>query len=52
MEDSKTFAIQKFAKDLLDVRDNLSMALQHVDMDKINETDDIELLKTQFQNIV
>lgn len=28
------------------------MALQHVDMDKIKETEDIELLKTQFENIV
>lgn len=33
IEDSKQFAISKFAKELLDVRDNLSLALQHVDMD-------------------
>lgn len=52
IEDSKQFAISKFAKDLLDVRDNLGLALQHVDMDKVNETEDLELLKTQFQNIV
>lgn len=46
IDDGKQFAITKFAKDLLDVRDNLSLALQHVDMEKVNESDDVELLKT------
>ena len=52
IEESKQFAISKFAKELLDVRDNLGLALQHVDMDKVKEIEDIELLKTQFENVV
>ena len=45
IEESKSFAISKFAKELLDVRDNLGLALQHVDLEKVKESDDIELLK-------
>mmetsp|Transcript_14821 Transcript_14821/g.25205 ORF Transcript_14821/g.25205 Transcript_14821/m.25205 type:complete len:299 (-) Transcript_14821:62-958(-) len=52
IEDSKVFAIQKFAKELLDVRDSLALALQHVDLDKVEEMEDIELLKEQFKNVV
>jgi len=51
IEDGKQFAISKFAKELLEVRDTLSLALQHVDLEKINESDDIDSLKEQFQNI-
>ena len=29
IEDQKTFAIEKFAKELLDVRDTLGLALEH-----------------------
>ena len=46
IDDSKQFAIQKFAKDLLDVRDTLGLALQHVDMDKVKEQEDIDALKS------
>ena len=28
------------------------MAIEHVDLEKINGTDDIELLKSQFENIL
>lgn len=42
VEDGKQFAISKFAKELLDVRDTLGLALQHVDMQKIDESEDIE----------
>merc|ERR1711904_634188 len=52
IEDGKLFAIQKFAKDLLDVRDSLALALQHCDLEKVKEMDDIDMLKTQFENIV
>ena len=48
MEDGKQFAISKFAKELLDVRDNLALALEHVDMEKLNATDDIDVLKAQM----
>ena len=44
-EDAKVFAISKFAKDLLDVRDALGLAMEHVDLDKVKETDDSEVLK-------
>ena len=50
--DAKVFAISKFAKDLLDVRDALGLAMQHIDLDKIKESDDNEMLKTNFENIV
>ena len=51
-KDAKVFAISKFAKDLLDVRDALGLAMQHVDLDKIRDSDDNEMLKTNFENIV
>ena len=52
MEDGKQFAISKFAKELLDVRDNLALALQHVDLEKLEENEDIESVKTLFKNLV
>lgn len=45
IEDGKLFAISKFAKELLDVRDNLDLALQHVDLDQVDEMEEIEQLK-------
>ena len=45
VEDGKQFAISKFAKELLDVRDTLGLALEHVDLEKIDENEDIESLK-------
>lgn len=41
IEDEKEFAITKFAKDLLEVRDAVRMALEHTDMDAIKESEDI-----------
>ena len=52
IEDGKQFAISKFAKELLDVRDNLSLALQHVDLEALEENEDIEMVKTQFKSVV
>lgn len=52
IEDGKQFAISKFAKELLDVRDNLSLALQHVDLEALEENEDIEAVKTQFKSVV
>lgn len=37
IEDEKLFAISKFAKELLDVRDNLALALEHIEKQKIDE---------------
>ena len=52
IDDEKQFAISKFAKELLDVRDNLELALQHVDMEKVEESEDLDLLKEQFKSVV
>ena len=52
IDEGKQFAISKFAKELLDVRDNLALALQHTDLDKLEEIEDIEVVKTQFKNVV
>lgn len=52
IEDGKLFAISKFAKEVLEVRDNLELALQHVDMNKVNEMEDISELKEYFEKIV
>lgn len=48
LEDDKVFAISKFAKDLLEVRDALRMALQNTDLDAIMKDEDIEALKEKF----
>ena len=48
IEDEKSFAITKFAKDLLEVRDAVRMALEHTDREKIAAEEDLEVLKEQF----
>jgi len=40
--DEKIFAISKFAKDLLDVRDALDLGMQHVNLEEALESEDIE----------
>ena len=45
IEKEKVFAISKFAKELLDVRDALSLAMKHIDKDKVAETEDPQFLK-------
>jgi molecular chaperone GrpE len=52
IDEGKQFAISKFAKELLDVRDNLAFALKHTDLAKLEEIEDIEVVKTQFKNVV
>jgi len=42
------FAISKFAKELLDVRDNLALALEHIEKQKIDEVKNIDDLKAEF----
>lgn len=41
IEDEKEFAITKFAKDLLEVRDAVRMALEHTDMEAIKASEDL-----------
>jgi len=52
IDEAKVFAISKFAKELLDVRDSLALALEHTDLEKIEGLDDIEAIKDQLRNIV
>ena len=49
IEDEKQFAISKFAKDLLEVRDAVRMGLEHTDIEKIKAIEDLTQLKEQFQ---
>ena len=52
LEDGKEFAISKFAKDLLEVRDTLKLALDHADLEKINSCEDVEELRSQYETVV
>ena len=45
IEDEKVFAITKFAKDLLEVRDALRFALENQDEDKIKSEENLEELR-------
>ena len=46
--DEKEFAITKFAKDLLEVRDAIKMAQDNFDAEKMSKEEDIEALRTMF----
>ena len=48
MEDDKKFAITKFAKDLLEVRDAIRLALENSDREGCLALDDIDALKERF----
>ncbi len=45
IDSTREFAISKFAKDLLDVRDNLQRAFEHVNKLKVEEKVDTNELK-------
>ena len=45
IEDEKSFAITKFAKDLLEVRDAVRLALENTDREQIKAQEDLEKLK-------
>lgn len=48
IEDEKSFAITKFAKDLLDVRDAIRMALENTDIEAAKNEEDLTVLKEKF----
>merc|ERR1712147_559373 len=48
IEDEKQFAITKFAKDLLDVRDAIRLALENTDREAIEKEEDLTKLKEHF----
>lgn len=45
IDEEKVFAITKFAKDLLEVRDNLRFALENTDKDKVENEKNVEDLR-------
>jgi molecular chaperone GrpE (heat shock protein) len=49
IDQTKEFAITKFAKELLDVRDNLEMGGNFIKTIKIDEKTSIEELKKHFE---
>jgi len=51
IELTREFAITKFAKDLLDVRDNLQMGYDFANKIKVDEIKDIEELRRHFEEI-
>ena len=51
MDSTREYAITKFAKDLLDVRDNLELASEHIKKMNIAEVKDVEELKKYFEQI-
>ena len=51
IDSTREYAISKFAKDLLDVRDNLEFAGNHIKKIKIDEVKDVEVLKKEFHEI-
>jgi molecular chaperone GrpE (heat shock protein) len=48
IEDEKEFAITKFAKDLLEVRDAVRMSIEHFDTEGVKNEEDIAALKEKF----
>ena len=48
IEEEKDFAVTKFAKDLLEVRDAVRMALMHTDMEAIKANEDLKDIKDKF----
>lgn len=51
IEQTSDFAITKFAKELLDVRDNLQRATDHFKTLKMEETTDLEEIKKKFADV-
>ena len=48
MDHEKSFAITKFAKDLLEVRDAIRFALENTDREKIDAEEELDKVKELF----
>ena len=48
IEDEKEFAITKFAKDLLEVRDAVRIAVEYQDIEGIKAEEDIQVVKDKY----
>lgn len=51
IEKTKEFAISKFAKDLLEVRENLTLAEKNTNKKAVEESKDIEEVKKVFREL-
>lgn len=51
IDQTKEFAISKFAKEMLDVRDNLEMAFKYINDIKISDETKVDELKAHIQQI-
>lgn len=51
IDSTKEFAISKFAKDLLEVKDTLELAMKHVKKSNINEEQDVAQLKNHLEQM-
>jgi molecular chaperone GrpE len=51
IDSTREFAISKFAKDLLDVRDNLQMGFDYAEKIKLDGVKDLEELKRSFVEV-
>ena len=51
VNNAKEFAISKFAKDMLEVRDNLQMAIDYATKFDFEKSEDVEEFKKQYQDL-
>lgn len=51
IDQTKEFAITKFAKELLEVRDNLERATEFLGTIKVDEESDVEILRKHFKEV-
>lgn len=51
VEKARNFAIQKFAKDLIEVRDDLHLAMKYTDLDTLNKEEDVETLHKSIEQL-
>jgi molecular chaperone GrpE len=51
IDQTKEFAITKFAKELLDVRDNLELAGKHIEKIKVDDKTSLDDLKSHFEQL-
>lgn len=51
VEKARNFAIQKFAKDLIEVRDDLHLAMKYTDLEALEKEEDVETLHKSIQQL-
>ena len=51
MDKTRDFAIQKFARELLEVRDNLQLAQDNANVDAVTALTDIEEIRKKYKDL-